>query len=54
MFRFRAIKEDYEIRRNILELNIFSSSILYIMHYLHTVAKRINPSVRFIRHKEAN
>lgn len=54
MFRFKAIKEDYEIRRNILGLNIFSSSILYIMHYIHTVAKRINPSVRFIRHKVEN
>ncbi|MCD4665294.1 MAG: glycosyltransferase [Bacteroidales bacterium] len=53
-YRFRAIKEDYEIRRAILKLNIFTSSMLYIMHYIHTILKKINPSVRFIRHKATN
>jgi len=51
MQRFRAIKEDYRIRKRILKLPVILNSLLYMLHYLHTMIKRLNPSSRFIRHK---
>lgn len=49
--RFQAIKEDYRIRKNIIKLPGPISSMLYLLHYFHTIIKKINPSSRFIRHK---
>lgn len=50
-FRYKAMKEDYRIRKEILQLGIFVSSILYSLHFIHTKIKRLNPSIRFIRHQ---
>lgn len=50
-YRFRAIKEDYKIRRSILKLPVITALILHLLHYTHTVLKKANPSARFIRHK---
>lgn len=51
IYRFKALKEDYQIRRQFLKLSIMEASTLYILHYIHTVLKKISPSLRFIKHK---
>ncbi len=48
--RFKALKEDFRIRRKILKLTFMESSLLYIFHYFHTIIKKILPSFRFIKH----
>jgi putative colanic acid biosynthesis glycosyltransferase len=48
--RFKALAEDYHIRRNILKLSIDESSTLYILHFIHTIIKKTIPSFRFIKH----
>ena len=50
-FRYKAMKEDYRIRKEILQLGAVISSGLYILHYFHTKIKKLSPSFRFIRHK---
>ena len=50
-YRFKAMKEDFRIRRDILKLNTITCLGLYALHYIHTKIKRMNPSVRFIRHQ---
>lgn len=54
LFRFKAMKEDFRIRKDILNLNIITCSVLYFLHFIHTKIKRLNPSIRFVRHKSAN
>ena len=49
--RFKAIKEDYLIRKNIIKLSGLLNSVLYLLHYFHTLVKKLSPSSRFIRHK---
>jgi len=49
--QFQAIKEDYLIRKNIIKLPGLVSSGLYLLHYFHTLVKRLSPSSRFIQHK---
>jgi putative colanic acid biosynthesis glycosyltransferase len=51
MQRFQAIKEDYLIRKNIIELSWLVSYVLYLLHYFHTLIKKLSPSSRFIRHQ---
>ena len=50
-FRFKAIKEDYLIRKRIIKLSPVSNSIFFSLHFIHALIKKINPSSRFIRHK---
>jgi putative colanic acid biosynthesis glycosyltransferase len=50
-FRYEAMKEDYRIRKEILQLGSIISSGLYALHFIHTKIKRLNPSIRFIRHQ---
>lgn len=52
--RFNAIKEDFQIRKNIIGLPWLINKPLYLLHYFHTLAKRKNPAVRFMRHRKAN
>lgn len=52
--RFKALKEDYKIRREIMEVPFAKNQILYGLHYIHTIIKKVKPSSRFIRHKTVN
>ena len=49
--RFKALREDYKIRKDIIGLPFFINKPLYFLHYIHTLAKKKNPDIRFIRHK---
>lgn len=49
--RFKALKEDFQIRKNILGFNIVEVSLLYLLHYIHTVVKHTFDNARFIKHK---
>ncbi|OQX76738.1 MAG: hypothetical protein B6D61_08310 [Bacteroidetes bacterium 4484_249] len=49
--RFKAIKEDYLIRKKIINLSFFTNLTLFSLHFLHAFIKKTTPSVRFIRHK---
>lgn len=49
--RFQAIKEDFIIRKKIIQIPYFSNLMLYMLHYLHASLKRVTPSIRFVRHK---
>lgn len=52
--RFRALKEDFVIRRKILGLSFGIASMLYILHYMHTLIKRILPSLaKSLRYKKS-
>jgi putative colanic acid biosynthesis glycosyltransferase len=50
--RFYAIKEDYLVRREVLELSTVKSLALYILHFAHTVIKKSFPIIRYMRHKK--
>jgi putative colanic acid biosynthesis glycosyltransferase len=52
LLRFKAIYEDFKIRRKILNLSFAESSFLWVLHFTHTVIKKIIPSTRFIKHKQ--
>lgn len=52
--RFKALKEDYRIRKEIIGLSVIASKILYWMHYLHTILKKKSPNTRFLRHKHVD
>jgi putative colanic acid biosynthesis glycosyltransferase len=52
--RFRALTEDYKIRRVILNLSVTESVVLFILHFVHTLLKKISPSLRFIKHQQVN
>jgi putative colanic acid biosynthesis glycosyltransferase len=43
--RKHALKEDYQIRRNSLKLNVFTSATLYLAHLTHFYLKKIMPSI---------
>jgi len=50
--RFKALKEDFNIRTKIMEMNILKASILYALHYGHTLMKKVLPSLsRKIKYK---
>ena len=52
VFRFKAIKEDYLIRKDIIKLSPITNLILFSLHNIHALIKKLNPSTRFIRHKK--
>lgn len=52
--RFKALKEDYRIRRDIMEVPYVKNQVLYGLHYIHTIIKKASPSSRFIKHKSVN
>ncbi len=43
--RLKAIKEDFQIRRKIMELALWKCSILYLFHFIHTLLKRSFPGL---------
>jgi len=45
--RYKALIEDYRIRREIIGLSRCFSSILYLLHFIHTTMKRLVP--RFVQ-----
>lgn len=45
--RFDALFEDYRIRRNICNLSRVRSSMLLMLHFGHTLLKRVSPGVTF-------
>jgi len=49
--RFKGLKEDFKIRKNIIGLPYLINKPLYFLHYFHTMAKKKNPDIRFMRHK---
>jgi hypothetical protein len=51
LFRFKALKEDYRIRRNILGLSFPEAAFLWMLHFTHTIIKKVLPSSRFMKHK---
>jgi len=53
-YRYKALKEDFRIRKHIIQLPFLFNGMLYIMHYLHTMVKKNSPAVRFLRHKKLN
>jgi putative colanic acid biosynthesis glycosyltransferase len=56
--RYRALKEDLHIRRNVFGLNWFLSYSLYLMHFIHTTMKRLMPnaarSLRYTKNSNSN
>jgi len=51
--RYRALKEDYQIRRQVIGLSMFKSSLLFILHFIHTFLKRNSPRLtRKLRYRE--
>jgi putative colanic acid biosynthesis glycosyltransferase len=50
--RFKALKEDFRIRKEIMKLPFLYNCLLYTLHYMHTVLKKKNPAVRFMLHKK--
>jgi putative colanic acid biosynthesis glycosyltransferase len=51
IFRFKALVEDYKIRRNILKLSFPEAALLWMLHFIHTIIKKVIPSSRFMKHK---
>ena len=51
LFRFKALREDFRIRRNILKLSFPEAALLWILHFIHTIIKKVIPSSRFMKHK---
>jgi putative colanic acid biosynthesis glycosyltransferase len=51
--RFKALKEDFMIRREIIGLDFFKASNLYLLHFIHTLLKRIIPALaKNLRYKK--
>jgi len=51
LFRFKALGEDFRIRRNILKLSFPEAAFLWMLHFIHTIIKKVIPSSRFMKHK---
>ncbi|HPE56305.1 MAG TPA: glycosyltransferase family 2 protein [Bacteroidales bacterium] len=52
--RIKALKEDKQIRVEIIGMSKIKAKVLYLLHYLHTVLKKTNPSIRFAKHQKQN
>lgn len=53
--RFKALKEDYLIRKKEFGINIFICLSLYVLHFMHTLQKRLLPgTAKILRYKELN
>jgi putative colanic acid biosynthesis glycosyltransferase len=42
--RFKALSEDFVIRRRVFGMSLWSSGLLYGLHFSHTLVKRLFPS----------
>jgi putative colanic acid biosynthesis glycosyltransferase len=52
-FRFKALHEDFRIRRNIFRISWAIAGVLYSLHFLHTLLKRRAPLLmQRIRYRE--
>jgi putative colanic acid biosynthesis glycosyltransferase len=49
--RFQAIREDFDIRKNILKLSWIESSVLFGLHFIHARLKHSFKKTRFLKHK---
>jgi hypothetical protein len=50
--RFKAIKEDYKIRTQIIGLSNVGALTLYLLHFVHTLIKRTVPGMaQLLRYK---
>lgn len=49
--RYKAIKEDYIIRKTILDLNSIEASLLLMLHFVHAIIKHTFRKSRFAMHK---
>lgn len=50
--RFKALKEDFQIRREIIGISYYYSSLLFVLHFIHTLLKRAFPFLtQSIRYK---
>jgi putative colanic acid biosynthesis glycosyltransferase len=45
MHRFKALHEDFRIRRDILKIGWLKSALLYCLHYIHTLLKKTFPLI---------
>lgn len=43
--RLAAMKEDYFIRRNYLKMHVLNATVLYLLHFIHHLAKQAFPNV---------
>ena len=51
--RYKALKEDFKIRKQDLQINILNNFLLYLAHFLHTNLKRFIPGImKTIRYKK--
>ncbi|MBK8805458.1 MAG: glycosyltransferase [Bacteroidales bacterium] len=51
--RYKALKEDYKIRREIMGMGYVNAKKLYVMHFLHTKIKKNIPVIaRILRYKK--
>ncbi|GAB4322956.1 MAG: colanic acid biosynthesis glycosyltransferase WcaE [Bacteroidales bacterium] len=50
--RFKALKEDRQIRINIMKMPVWKAEMLYALHWVHTRMKKQFPESRFLMHKE--
>jgi putative colanic acid biosynthesis glycosyltransferase len=41
--RFKGLKEDYNIRRKIFRISVVKASVLFVLHLIHTLMKRMIP-----------
>ncbi len=41
--RFKGLKEDYYIRRRIFRVSVYKAAILFLLHFIHTLMKRMIP-----------
>lgn len=53
VMRYGALKEDFVIRRKIIGLGFIQAGGLYILHFIHTLVKRIFPALaKAMRYKK--
>jgi len=49
--RYKALKEDYNIRKRIIKVPFYKNITLYGLHFMHTILKKTKPSSRFLHHR---
>ncbi len=43
--RFKGLKEDYLIRTKVFKISAITASLMFLLHFAHTIVKRIFPSI---------
>lgn len=52
--RFKALREDYRIRKNFIKVPWVLNAVLYLLHFTHTILKKVRPSSRFMKHQQVD